>query len=94
MHPNYVLPDNYFVGIVDLCSLLAYFMMTQSLPMASKLSIKTFDCYYNRQLPTITNTYVHSAKCPAYIYNPCISCIPITTIICCDNDIKAVKVGL
>ena len=36
--------------VVDLCSSLAYFMMTHPLPVASKLPIKTLVA---RQLPTI-----------------------------------------
>ena len=41
--------------VVDLYSSLAYFMMTQPLPIAGKLPIKTLVA---KQLPT--NMYVHS----------------------------------
>ena len=47
MHPNYW--QITILLVVDLCSSLAYFMMTQPLPIASKLPIKTLVA---RQLPT------------------------------------------
>ena len=47
MHPNYY--QIIILLVVDLCSSLAYFMMTQSLPIAGKLPIKTLVA---RQLPT------------------------------------------
>ena len=40
--------------VVDLCSSLAYFMMTQPLPIAGKLPIKTLVA---RQLPTTMHVY-------------------------------------
>ena len=39
MHPNY--RQVTILLVVDLCSSLAYFMMTQPLPIASKLPLKT-----------------------------------------------------
>ena len=51
MHPNYCKIT--ILLVVRLCSSLAYFMMTQPLPIASKLPIKTLVA---RQLPT--NNYV------------------------------------
>ena len=47
MHPNYCQIS--ILLVVDLCSLLAYFMMTQPFPIASKLPIKTLVAM---QLPT------------------------------------------
>ena len=47
MYPNYC--QITIMLVVDLCSSLAYFMMTQSLPIAGKLPIKTLVA---RQLPT------------------------------------------
>ena len=47
MHPNYW--QRTILLVVDLCSSLAYFMMTQPLPIASKLPTKTLVA---RQLPT------------------------------------------
>ena len=47
MHPNYY--QITILLVVDLCSSLAYFMMTQPLPIAGKLPIKTSVA---RQLPT------------------------------------------
>ena len=47
MHPNYC--QITILLVVDLCSSLAYFMMTQPLPIAGKLPIKTLVA---RQLPT------------------------------------------
>ena len=47
MHPNYW--QITILLVVDLCSSLAYFMMTQPLPIAGKLPIKTLVA---RQLPT------------------------------------------
>ena len=44
--------------VVDLCSLLAYFMMTHPLPIAGKMPIKTLVA---KQLPT--NMYTH------YVYD-------------------------
>ena len=51
MHPSYCQITILF-RVVDLCSSLAYFMMTQPLPIASKLPIKTVVA---RQLPTKPN---------------------------------------
>ena len=48
-HAPKLLSDNYFVGIVDPCSSLAYFMMTQPLPIADKVPIKALVA---RQIPT------------------------------------------
>ena len=47
MHPNYW--QITILLVVDLCSSLAYFMMTQPLPIAGKLLIKTLVA---KQLPT------------------------------------------
>ena len=47
MHPNYC--QITILLVVDICSSLAYFMMTQPLPIAGKLPIKTLVA---RQLPT------------------------------------------
>ena len=53
MHPNYW--QITILLVVDLCSSLAYFMMTQPLPIARKLPIKTLVA---RQL--LTNTHTHA----------------------------------
>ena len=42
MHPNYW--QIIILLVVYLCSSLAYFMMTQPLPIAGKLPIKNFGC--------------------------------------------------
>ena len=60
MHPNYW--QITILLVVDLCSSLAYFMMTQPLPIACKLPIKTLVA---KQLPThtyivYTHTYTHT----------------------------------
>ena len=47
MHPNYY--QITVLLVVDLCSSLAYLMMTQPIPIAGKLPIKTLVA---RQLPT------------------------------------------
>ena len=47
MHPSYW--QITILLVVDLCSSLAYFMMTQPLPIAGKLPIKTLVA---KQLPT------------------------------------------
>ena len=47
MHPNYW--QITILLVVDVCSSLAYFMMTQPLPIAGKLPIKTLVA---KQLPT------------------------------------------
>ena len=61
MHPNYC--QNTILLVVDLCSSLAYFMMTQPLPIAGKLPIKTLVA---RQLPTNVHRtiymYLHPHK--------------------------------
>ena len=51
MHPNYWQITSLLV--VDLCSSLAYFMMTQPLPIAGKLPIKALVA---KQLPTNMHT--------------------------------------
>ena len=51
MHPNYC--QITILLVVDLCSSLAYFMMTQPLPIAGKLPIKTLVA---KQLPTNVHT--------------------------------------
>ena len=58
MHPNYC--QITILLVVDLCSSLAYSMMTQPLPIAGKLSIKTLVA---RQLPTNLNVHVHVHTC-------------------------------
>ena len=55
MHPNYC--QITILLVVDLYSSLAYFMMTQPLPIAGKLSIKTLVAM---QLPTNLNVRVHT----------------------------------
>ena len=52
MHPYYW--QITILLVVDLCSSLGYFMMTQPLPITGKLPIKTLVA---KQLPT--NSYVH-----------------------------------
>ena len=54
MHPNYW--QITILLVVDLCSSLAYSMMTQPLPIAGKLHIKTLVA---KQLPTDAHTHVH-----------------------------------
>ena len=49
MHPNYW--QIIVLLVVDLCSSLAYFMMTQPIPIAGKLPIKALVA---KQLPTNT----------------------------------------
>ena len=58
MHPNYW--QITILLVVDLCSSLAYFMMTQTLPIASKLPIKTLVA---KQLPTSTVVHVYVCTC-------------------------------
>ena len=55
MNPNYY--QIIILFVVDLCSSLAYFTMTQPLPIASKLPIKTLVA---RQLPTNIITYIYT----------------------------------
>ena len=75
MHPNYW--QITILLVVDLCSSLAYFMMTQPLPIAGKLPIKTLVA---KQLPT--NNYIpystkfsldkNFAQCSCFVLNtPC-----------------------
>ena len=52
--------------VVDLCSLLAYFMMTQPLSIAGKLPIKTLVA---RQLPAL---YAH-AYTDVHIHTLCVT---------------------
>ena len=58
-------PNKCHVTVVDLCSSLAYFMMTHPFPVAGKLPIETLVA---RQLPkhthkhTHTNTHTHTHK--------------------------------
>ena len=54
MHPNYC--QITILLVVDLCSLLVYFMMTHPFPIAGKSPVKTLVA---RQLPTHTHTYFH-----------------------------------
>ena len=56
MHPNYW--QITILLVVDLCSSLAYFMMTQSLPIAGKLPIKTLVA---KQLPTNIIVQCHTS---------------------------------
>ena len=53
MHPNYC--QITILLVVDLCSSLAYFMMTHPLPIAGKMPIKTLVA---KQLPTNTHIKV------------------------------------
>ena len=55
MHPNYW--QITILLVVDLCSSLAYFMMTHPLPIAGKMPIKTLVA---KQLPT--NMYIIQIK--------------------------------
>ena len=55
MHPNYW--QITILLVVDLCSPLAYFMMTQPPPIVGKLPIKTLVA---KQLPTNTQTHIHT----------------------------------
>ena len=57
MHPNYW--QITILLVVDLCSSLSYFMMTQPLPIAGKLPIKTLQLVA-RQLPTNTHTHTYT----------------------------------
>ena len=66
MHPNYW--QITILLVVDLCSSLAYSMMTQPLPIAGKLPIKTLVA---KQLPT--NTIIKgwrwkTLKAPKLVY--------------------------
>ena len=54
MHPNYW--QITILLVVDLCSSLAYFMMTHPLPIAGKMPIKTLVA--KQQLPTIIHVVV------------------------------------
>ena len=65
MHPNYWQITIKFLLVVDLCSSLAYFMMTQPLPIAGKLPIKTLVA---KQL--LTNDYACHIIMIMYIYMP------------------------
>ena len=71
MHPNYCQVT--ILSVVHLCSSLAYFMMTQPLPIAGKLPIKILVA---RQLPTSTDTHLYNHD----NYNPLmhISFVPHT----------------
>ena len=55
MHPNYC--QTTILLVVELCSSLAYFIMTQPLPIARKLPIKTL---ISKQLPTNTHTHTRA----------------------------------
>ena len=55
MHPNYW--QITILLVVDLYSLLAYFMMIQPLPIAGKLPIQTLVA---KQLPTHVHTHTHT----------------------------------
>ena len=59
MHPNYY--QMTLSLAVDLCSSLVYFVMTQPLPIAGKLPIKTLVA---RQPPTID--IAREGRCHAY----------------------------
>ena len=58
MHPNYC--QITILLVVDLCSSLAYFMMTHPLPIAGKLPIKTLVA---RQLPTMDGVDLITKAC-------------------------------
>ena len=58
MHPTYW--QITILLVVDLCSSLAYFMMTQPLPIAGKLPIKTLVA---KQLPTNMHIYYCKSSC-------------------------------
>ena len=57
MHPNYW--QITILLVVDLCSSLAYFMMTQPLPIAGKFPINTLVA---KQLPTNVHVRVHVCR--------------------------------
>ena len=61
MHPNYC--QITILLVVDLCSSLAYFIMTQPLPIPGKLPIKLG----TRQLPTNTCAYVYMCTHTAHV---------------------------
>ena len=64
IHPNYC--QITILLVIDLCSSLAYFMMTRSpLPIASKLPIKTLVA---RQLPTYTHTHGMGTRIHTYAH--------------------------
>ena len=63
MHPNYW--QIAILLVVDLCSSLAYFMMTQPLPIAGKLPIKTLVA---KQLPTNYNALLGVSDIMAACY--------------------------
>ena len=65
MHPNYW--QITILLVVDLCSSLAYFMMTHPLPIAGKLPIKTL---VTKQLPTNTHVHVYT-QYTLMIKEPC-----------------------
>ena len=69
MHPNY--RQITIVLVVDLCSSLAYFMITQSLPIAGKLPIKTLVAIRNYQQIIIqTGVHVHHRCVPTALVLP------------------------
>ena len=72
MHPNYW--QMTILVVVDLCSPLAYFMMTQPLPVVGKLPIKTL---VTRQLPT--NSIVPCIHVYTYIQCVRCTCLPLNT---------------
>ena len=69
MHPNYW--QIIILLVVDLCSSLAYFMMTQALSIAGKLPIKTLVakqlptnvCIIQGELASLTPTHVALCVC-------------------------------
>ena len=62
MHPNYC--QITILLVVDLYSSLAYFVMTQPLPIAGKLPIKTLVA---KQLPT--NTHTHALNMDTHVHS-------------------------
>ena len=76
MHPNYY--QITMLLVVDLCSSLAYFMMTHPLPIAAKLPIKTLVA---RQLPTNACRYQILVAIILLFYNI------IIIVHCCNNTL-------
>ena len=72
--------------VVDLCSSLAYFMMTHPLPIAGKLPIKTLVA---RQLPTkysiqcrCLHALVHTYHYPhCIVYNVMFACFSVSVVL-------------
>ena len=75
MHPNYW--QTTILLVIDLCSSLAYFVMTQPLPIAGKSPIKILAA---KQLPTNIRTYIHTYSTSSHSFSSLSSCYPAQTI--------------